>query len=125
MLESPADTLARRNILIVEDEYFLAEELERELRRRGASIVGPFGKLEEARADLAGGRQIDAGVLDLRLQEDESIEVADLLKARGVPFVFTSGYDRSLLPQRHRDAAHFVKPCDIEEVVDALAALIG
>lgn len=121
MLLVSNDALADRRILVVEDEYYLADELQRALARHGATVAGPLATLSDTRAELRSGRPFDAAVLDLRLGDDECVEIADELKARGIPFVFTTGYDRSLLPDRHRDVPHFQKPCDIGRVLSTLA----
>ncbi len=124
MLEIRSNNLAARRILVVEDEYYLADELNRALAQHGATVAGPVGTLSDTRAELRSGRPFDAAVLDLRLHDDQSVEIADELKSRSIPFVFTTGYDHALIPDRHRDVPHFEKPCDIGRVLSALAERI-
>ena len=93
------------------------------MRAHGASIEGPFGTLDQARNAVASNDRIDAAVLDLALYDDRTDEIADRLDERGIPFVFTTGYDRSILPWRHRDVPHFNQPCDLRGLVLTLADL--
>jgi DNA-binding response OmpR family regulator len=77
-------------VLIVEDAVLLAMELENGLSDAGAQIIGPAYELEEALALL--DQPIDAAVLDANLNGHSVTPVAQALAARGVPFVFATGY---------------------------------
>ena len=93
MTEPRAD-LKGRTILIVEDEYLLASELDRELRRSGATVLGPVASVDKASAALASQRP-DAAVIDailamshalgMRVSAEgvETLEQVDYLSARG------------------------------------------
>ena len=87
----------------------------------GCSVVGPVPSLSEAMS-LAKEAAIDAAVLDVNLGGDPIFPVADALKARGVPFVFASGYGRGGLSDAHRDAPVLQKPF---RQADLERALIG
>ena len=74
--------LTGRRVLVVEDEYFLADDIARALVGLGAETVGPVPTREQALAHLEGGGRIDACVLDLNLRGEMAFPVADALLAR-------------------------------------------
>ncbi|MCL6252071.1 response regulator [Altererythrobacter sp. KTW20L] len=83
--------LAGKRILVVEDEFFIAEMTSEMLTDWGATVVGPAYTLAEAK-ELAENRELDAAVLDMNLHGDPVDAIADALNARGVPFVYVTGY---------------------------------
>lgn len=107
-------------ILVVEDQYFLADDLRRALIAGGAEVVGPAPSEGEALELLARHERLDAAILDIDLRGRPVFAVADALKARGVPFVFTTGYDRSTLPDAYRDVPCWNKPFNAAQLVGAL-----
>ena len=116
--------LSGRRILIVEDEYFLADDISRALRSAGADIAGPVGELDDALPILNSGGVLDAAVLDVNIRNDRVFPVAQELRARGVPFVFTTGYDKvGIAPQFH-DVMLWEKPVDLAAMIRGLAGLI-
>ena len=80
------------------------------MRDCGAQVVGPALSLDEAVA-LLETNEIDAAVLDVNLLGQSAMPLADLCAQRGIPFVFTTGYDRSDL-DGHAGAPRFQKPVD-------------
>lgn len=116
--------LAACRVLIVEDEYALADELSSELSRAGAVVIGPVGHLQGA-LDLAKTETaIDLAVLDVNLRGESVFPVADLLAARGVPMVFATGYDALSIPPRFAHFATFVKPVAISTLIKAVISKI-
>jgi DNA-binding response OmpR family regulator len=103
--------LAGRRILIVEDEYYLADDLVRALQGQGAEVAGPVGTLAEAERLVAEGR-IDCAILDINLRGEMAFPVADRLGEAGVPFLIASGYSRDHLPERFKGVPHLQKPFD-------------
>ncbi len=112
--------LAGLRVLIVEDEYYLADDLANTLRSRGADVVGPVGTLEDAIRALE-TENLDKAVLDMNLRGEMAFEIADRLEAARVPFVIATGYSADSLPERLRDKPRLEKPFD----PDRLAALIA
>jgi CheY-like chemotaxis protein len=109
-------------VLVVEDEMLVAMLLEDMLGDFGCSVVGPAATLREA-LPLAQTADLDAAVLDVNLGGDPIFPVADALKARGVPFVFASGYGENGLAEAHRGAPVLQKPfrqADLERALNAL-----
>jgi CheY-like chemotaxis protein len=102
-----------RRVLVAEDEFVIALEIEDTLRRAGYEVVGPAATAGEA-ARLAAAGPLDAAVLDLGLRDGTAIPAADVLAARGVPFVFLSGYGRESLPGHLRGRTVLDKPCTAE-----------
>ena len=91
--------LAGARVLIVEDEYYLADDLSRVLSGAGAEIVGPVGTLDEAQAKVSEGA-FDFAVVDMNLRGDFAYDVARRLGDAGVPFVVATGYNQSSLPDQ-------------------------
>lgn len=115
--------LAGYRILVVEDEYFLAADLDHALTMAGAEVVGPFGRVEHALAQVRGDG-FELAVLDINLGGSFSYPVADALDVQGVPFVFASAYLPGELPERFRDRAFLEKPYETKAVIRALSDLI-
>src|SRR3546814_6160792 len=100
------DALSGLSVLIVEDVLLVAMELESVLRRFGCRVVGPVPRLDEATA-LARNEKIDGAILDLNIRGEMTLDLARLLRDRGVPFVFVTGYEaEAVLP-----AEFLGKPC--------------
>lgn len=111
-------------ILIVEDEYLLADDLSETLVEAGAEVLGPIASIEDATAFIAGEAAIDAAVLDVNLRGDMVFPVADALRARGIPFAFATGYDEWALPERFADAPRVEKPFKGFRVAALLGSLV-
>ncbi len=109
-------------VLIVEDEYFLADDLAQALRASGAAIVGPVGTVNEAIEQLGGG-DVDAAILDIRLWDETTYSLAEQLIRKEIPVVFTTGYGAEAVPVHFRHIERWQKPIDVEELVSHLADL--
>ncbi|HEX8532611.1 MAG TPA: response regulator [Allosphingosinicella sp.] len=110
-------------ILIVEDEYFLAEDLASALRREGAEVVGPVGSLREAQ-DAVERERFDCAILDINLRGDMAFPVADRLEEAGVPFLIATGYNSASLPDRFTGVPRVEKPFNPDEVCAAIPAIL-
>ena len=110
-------------LLIVEDALLLTLELESGLQEAGAQIMGSAADLEEAMrmVDLP----LDAAVLDANLNGVSVLPVAEALAARGVPFVFATGYGDSKMAPQGFGAPIIRKPYDVTQVAAALAEITG
>src|SRR3712207_9567412 len=84
--------LALRRVLIVEDEYFLADDMAKALEQLGAHVVGPVPTTDKALALLA-DEPVDAAILDINPKGQMVFPVADALREEGVPLVFATGSD--------------------------------
>jgi CheY-like chemotaxis protein len=120
----PDQHLKDCRVLVVEDTYFIADEIGAALRNAGAVVVGPAANRDAALSLLA-SEAVDAAVLDVSLKGETVYRVADLLLARRTPFVFASGYGRNFLPQAYDGIGLWEKPFDPRALVGALPALIA
>jgi CheY-like chemotaxis protein len=113
-------------ILVVEDDFLVAEVLTDMLTDAGAEIVGPFGWVNEAvDAVKEANGDLDCAVLDINLHGDKSYPIADELKARAVPIVFVTGYAGETIPDTYRASPRCGKPFDQERLIALLAAARG
>ena len=118
--------LTGRRILVVEDEALVAMLVEDALLDAGAAVLGPAATVAEALALLdREPTPPDAAVLDLNLAGETSTPVADVLAARGIPFVVATGYGASGLPSGHAHVPVLAKPYDPDELTAALRRLCG
>ncbi|CAN7673813.1 response regulator [Rhizobium sp. LjRoot98] len=110
---------AGKHVLIVEDEYFLADETRQKLEASGAIVVGPVATVGAA-LELLDTEQVDAAILDIHLGDELVFPVAEELERRDIPFVFATGYDPSVLPVRFTGFALCEKPAELEDIANAL-----
>jgi CheY-like chemotaxis protein len=120
----PISPLKGCRVLVVEDEYFLADDIARALSAMGAEIVGPIGEIGEAGRVVNQAARIDGAVLDINVRNESVFPVARLLRARRVPFVFASGYGGDSLDADFVDAPLWEKPLDVQGMLRALARMM-
>ncbi|MDH2351930.1 response regulator [Bradyrhizobium sp. SSUT112] len=125
MPSRPRAALSGRRIFIVEDEYFLADDIGKACRALGADVAGPAGDLDDALRILHDGSILDAAVLDVNIRSQMIFPVARELKARSVPFIFTTGYDKVTISPEFHDVPILEKPIDLPAMARRLAALIA
>lgn len=111
-----------RRVLIVEDEYLVAMELEDLLTQTGHQVVGTATRINEA-IELARSADIDLAVLDINLAGAQSFPVAEILRERGIPFVFASGYGPEGLVDGYRCERCLRKPYDSRELERVIAEI--
>jgi CheY-like chemotaxis protein len=102
-----------RRILVVEDELMIRMLLEDMLGELGYTVAAEAGRLDEALA-AAKSVDIDVAILDVNLNGQPILPVADALAARGTPFVFATGYGERGLPEPYRDRPTLKKPFQLE-----------
>jgi DNA-binding NtrC family response regulator len=108
---------------MVEDEMIVAWLLEDMLTDLGCAVIGPAGSVKQALAMIE-AEAIDAAVLDVNLNGEMSYPIADALAARGVPFVFVTGYDKGRILDGYRVFPVLQKPFHRSELSDILAKLL-
>ncbi len=111
-------------VLLVEDEMMVAWALKDVLSDWSCTVVGPAARVGQALAMLE-AEAVDIALLDVSLDGEASYPVADALAARGVPFVFLTGYGRNRLPGRYQACPVLQKPFRVPALGDALAALLA
>ena len=104
-------SLSGYRLLVVEDDYFVAQDLCATLRDFGATVLGPAPSISSARS-LANALRPDCVLLDINLDGELAFELARELQTRGMRTVFTTGYDASFVPQHLRQTVCVQKPVD-------------
>ncbi len=117
--------LSGRRVLVVEDESLVAMLLETILEDMGCTPVGPAPTVEEGLAMAAGTAPLDAALLDVNVAGRKVFPLAEVLKQRGIPFVFSTGYGEGGLPEEWRSQITIQKPFTEAAVRDALMAAMG
>ena len=112
-------------ILLVEDDFFLAVDLQEELLLRGMEVLGPVGHLDEAFSLARSDQRIDAAVIDINLHGEFAFHLVDELVRRDIPVVFTTGYDRDVVPYRLRHIPRYLKPIPASEVSGGVIELVA
>ncbi|MCA0304542.1 MAG: response regulator [Proteobacteria bacterium] len=114
-----------QRILVVEDNFMLAELTRDLLEESGCQVVGPVGHLEEGLAH-ARVAPLDGAILDINLHGELSFAIAEVLSRRGVPFLFVTGYqDLGMVPLALRAAPRLDKPVANERLIEAAVAAFG
>lgn len=106
----PAFAAASRRVLLVEDDYLVAEDLAHDLEHRGLIVDGPVATCQDALALLVSPRRPDLAILDVRVRDGDVFPLADELERRGIPFVFATAYDPGEVPERFAHVACWQKP---------------
>jgi CheY-like chemotaxis protein len=117
-------TLDGCRVLVVEDEFMLADEIANELDDAGAVVLGPVGSLAGAITLIKTAAHIDGAILDLNLGGEMTFPAAALLAERGVPFVFTTGYDPSMIQSCFEHVARCEKPVNMKRVAEIIGRVI-
>jgi len=113
----------KKRVLIVEDEAMISMMIEDMVLDFGSEIVGPAARLDHA-LTLALQAEIDIGILDINVDGTVVFPVADVLRFRGIPFIFATGYDFRSLPERFRGSPTLSKPFSYENFAELLRSLI-
>jgi CheY-like chemotaxis protein len=117
----------RPRVLLLEDEAFVALDLTVSLQGEGFDVLGPCRTVKEAKEAITSFWP-DVAILDINLGEGKtSFEVTELLDAADIPFVFVTGYSKSIMPtpacMGYRP--RLSKPVDIGRLTNELERLIG
>lgn len=112
-MTAPGPTFAGRRVLVVEDDFVIAMDMAAGLSDAGGVVSGPVATVADARALLDAGEAIDGAVLDVNLGGETVFSLAAMLRQRGIPMVFATGYDRGAIPAEFGDVPICEKPMDI------------
>ena len=114
------------HILVVDDETMNVMLLEDMLADLGCTVAGSAGSVAQSLAVIERtGQTLDGAFLDINLRGEFVYPVADALKARGVPFVFVTGYGREHLPPKFRDVFVVNKPFDDRDLLKRVRGLVA
>ena len=117
------DGAESRRALLVEDEVMVAMYVEDLLTELGVEVAGIATSLDQA-LPLAREGSFHFAVLDINLGGQLSFPVADVLRMRGIPFLFASGYGSKGLTDDYRNAIRIQKPFLCHDLAEALAKII-
>jgi CheY-like chemotaxis protein len=109
----------RLRVLVVEDEMLVAMNIEDMLLDLGHEVAGLASRLEPA-LSLARDGAFDLAMLDVNLAGQQSFPVADVLIARGIPFLFATGYGSKGIAEAYRDRPVLQKPFRTRDLGEAL-----
>ena len=109
-------------VLVVDDEWLIASDVQWALEDAGYDVVGPAATVAQA-LTLVRSHELGAAVLDVNLAGETSYPIAEALIAQGTPFVFVSGFARGDLAPAFQDHPLLPKPLALEKLPPALASL--
>lgn len=109
-------------ILLVEDEYYIADDLQRILTAAGASVVGPCSTVAIAQ-DAVNQGAFDCAVVDLNLHGESALPIADQLVAKGRSFAIATGYGSPAVPAHLKAVPRIEKPFDPSALLNLVAQL--
>lgn len=115
-------SLEGRRVLVVEDQYLVAEEMRRIVRGLGAEVIGPVAR-PAAALDILHEGHIDLALLDINLGDDDVYAVAEELLRLKVPFLFATGCEPWVIPETFRDIPRIDKPLTSKTLSDAVIRL--
>jgi CheY-like chemotaxis protein len=119
----PQAAIAAKRILVVEDELMIRMLLEDMLAELGYTVAAEASRLDEA-LEAARIADFDIAILDVNLSGQPISPVADVLAARGMPFVFATGYGERGLPDAYRDRPTLKKPFQLDNLKRTLQSAL-
>jgi DNA-binding response OmpR family regulator len=111
-------------VLIVEDEWLIADIIEQTLDESGYRTAGPVNSVDAALKIIA-TTSLAAAILDVNLGPERSFPIAERLAELKIPFVFMTGYNVADLPPPYRHYTALAKPVTPEKLVRAVAVLLA
>jgi len=114
------------HVLILEDEFLIAMDVEQLCRDNGAQDVTILRTLKEFKEPAEGGPAFDVAIVDLMLGGESTVDFAKRLRERGTPFIFASGYtDLNELRASFPGVVLVGKPYGSEELIAAVTRAAG
>jgi CheY-like chemotaxis protein len=104
-------TLTGDRIMIVEDEALIAMAMSDLVTELGFKVVGPYSNLKDAMAALKGDG-VDGAILDINIGGELIYPLADILIARNLPFIFTTGYGKESIASSYENIQVLHKPVE-------------
>ena len=115
--------IARRSVLLVEDDFLQAQSTAFVLEDAGATVIGPFSNMDDALGAL-GQTPAHCAVLDLDLGHGMDPAPARKLRAQGVPVVLLTGYGAEVLPAELASLAVVEKPFPPSALIEAIVRVL-
>ena len=114
--------LEGRRILLVEDSPVVAPFTADLLGELGCVVVGPAPNMAAAR-ELAETGDFDGAMIDVHIRGERAFPICEILQARNVPFIFTSGYADWQMPEKWQERPRLQKPYTLDQVERSLETL--
>jgi CheY-like chemotaxis protein len=112
---------AGKRVLVVEDELMIRMLLQDMLVDLGYTLAGEAGRIDEA-VTLANQTEFDVAILDVNLNGQPISPVVEVLRKRGLPFVFATGYGQRGVPEAYRETPTLQKPFQADALAKAIVA---
>ncbi len=109
-------------VLVVEDEMTIAMMIEDMLEQLGHEPVAFASRLPQA-LQLAQSSAIDLAILDVNLDGQPSFPVAAMLRDRGIPFFFATGYGKDGIDPAFAEVRVLGKPFRLPDLAEAIEAV--
>lgn len=117
-------SLAGKRVLVVEDDFLILKELESILIDAGAKIAGLCRGVDEA-LSVINENNLEAAVLDVRLEHGTVLPVARTLAKRGIPFIFYTGQvETDPIRREWPESTIIMKPASPRIIVQAVAGVL-
>jgi CheY-like chemotaxis protein len=111
------------SVLLVEDEVMIRMMVADMLEELGLSVAAEAGDIEDA-IKLAESAHFDIAILDVNVKGKFIWPVAELIKARRLPFIFATGYGASGVPKEHSDRPVLQKPFQLQVLANAIRSAL-
>jgi CheY-like chemotaxis protein len=111
-------------VLLVEDEAMIRMMVVDMIEELGHRVAAEAGRLDKA-LELARSSEFDVAILDLNLNGEVIVPVAEAIQARGIPIIFATGYGAAGLPAEFGDRPALQKPFQLEALASAIDAITG
>ncbi|MFN3511908.1 MAG: response regulator [Phenylobacterium sp.] len=119
---SSPQALEAVGVLVLEDDFYLAEDARRTLEEAGATVIGPFSDADEAIA-AAEREKPSCALVDINLGDGPDFAPAKALIARGISIIFVTGYDAAVIPPELAAVPCLQKPVEPRHILDAIQSL--
>ena len=116
--------LKGKRILVVEDSPVVGPFTVDILDELGCEVIGPAPNMAAARSLVESGG-FDAALMDVHIRGERVFPLCEMLSAKGIPFVLTSGYADWTMPEQWRDRPRLNKPYTIDQVDGSLRQLLA
>ncbi|SEL57140.1 Response regulator receiver domain-containing protein [Pseudoxanthomonas sp. GM95] len=123
LVEGDSPVRANKRVLLVEDDRLISTLAVDLLEYRGLHVVGPAETLQVAK-EMASNEEIDAAILDVNLGAETSFAAAAILRARGIPFFYTTALVNLSHPEIVRETS-LAKPYGAKQFFDALERILA
>jgi DNA-binding NtrC family response regulator len=114
--------LDHKRVLLVEDEYYIADDLSRAVSGAGAEVLGPYATTSRA-TDAIAKERFDCAIIDLNLRGESAVPIAERLLELSIPFAIATGYGSHAVPPHLSHVLRVEKPFDPRILLELVAQL--